>query len=103
MKGGHDMEFITAEQLADELHLDQTPTELNTLDLLIKDASALIRGSISTGLTEQDVLKVTPNTFNRLVSSVATSMYYDRALSEGLSHGQMIILQQIKGAMNGNV
>lgn len=97
------MELITPEELADELHINQTATELITLSNLVKDASALIRGSINSGLSEREVLEVAPETFNRVVSSVATSLYYDRALTQGLSHGQMLILQQIKGAMNGNI
>jgi len=95
------MELITAEELADELHIDQTPTELTTLGHLIRDASTIIRGSIKNGLTEQEILSVTPETFNRLVSSVASSLYYDRELSNGFSHGQMLILQQITGNIKG--
>ncbi|AWF95374.1 hypothetical protein [Weissella cibaria] len=94
-------EFITASELADELHIDQTPEELATLGALIKDASAIVRGSISPDLTEADALVKAPEQFNRLVGSVATSLYYDRALTNGFSHGQMIILQQITGIVKG--
>ena len=94
-------ELITASELADELHIDQTPGELATLGTLIQDASAIIRGSIGPELTEEFALSVAPEQFNRLVGSVATSLYYDRALTNGLSHGQMIILQQITGIVKG--
>lgn len=97
------MALITAEQLADELHIDSSPTELATLSTLIKDASALIRGSISHDLTEEAVITVASEQFNRLVGSVATSLYYDRALIDGFSHGQMLILQQLTGIVKGGM
>ncbi|MCT2911817.1 head-tail connector protein [Weissella confusa] len=94
-------ELITASELSDELHIDQTPEELATLGTLIQDASAIVRGSISPDLTEADALTKAPEQFNRLVGSVATSLYYDRALTNGFSHGQMIILQQLNGIVKG--
>ncbi len=41
------MERITAAQLLDELHIDPSDEETETVDRLIDDASAIIRGSIS--------------------------------------------------------
>ena len=96
------MALITAEELSNELHIDQTPEELHTLSALIDDASNLVLSSIANGLTADDVLKVAPQ-FNRLIASVVQSLYYDRALSEGLSHGQMILLQQITGIVDQKV
>lgn len=95
------MALITPEELADELHIDQTAQEVNTLSTLISDASALIRGSIDNKITEEDLLDVAPNQFNRLVASLAQSLYYDRTLSSGFSHGQMILLQQLTGLVTG--
>lgn len=94
-------ELITASELADELHIDESPIELAVLGTLIQDASAIIRGSISPDLTEGFALSVAPEQFNRLVGSVATSLYYDRSLSGGFSHGQMIIIQQLTGIVKG--
>ena len=95
------MTIITAEQLADELHIDQSAEELATLSVLISDASAIIRGSIDSQLTEQVALELASEQFNRLVGSVASSLYYDRALTDGFSHGQMLILQQLTGIIKG--
>lgn len=95
------MTLITPEGLADELHIDQSPEELKTLSTLIADASALIRGSINNNVTDDELLEVAPDQFNRLVTSIAGSLYYDRALSDGLSHGQMILLQQLTGLVDG--
>lgn len=94
-------ELITASELADELHIDQTPEERTVLGALIKDASSIVRGSISPDLTEADALVKAPEQFNRLVGSLAQSLYYDRALTNGFSHGQMIILQQLTGIVKG--
>lgn len=95
------MALITPQELADELHIDPSPIELATLSTLISDASAIIRGSIDSQLTEQVALDLASEQFNRLVGSVATSLYYDRALTDGFSHGQMIILQQLTGLVKG--
>lgn len=95
------MALITAQELANELHIDESPEELATLSTLISDASAIIRGSIDSQLTEQVALDLASEQFNRLVGSVATSLYYDRALTDGFSHGQMIILQQLTGIVKG--
>ena len=95
------MTLITPEGLADELHIDQSPEKLKTLTTLIADASALIRGSINNNVTDDELLEVAPNQFNRLVASLAQSLYYDRALSDGFSHGQMILLQQLTGLVVG--
>ena len=95
------MTLITPEGLADELHIDQSTEELKTLTTLIADASALIRGSINNNVTDDELLEVAPNQFNRLVASLVQSLYYDRALSDGLSHGQMILLQQLTGLVVG--
>lgn len=95
------MALITAQDLADELHIDSSPVELATLGTLIKDASAIIRGSIDSQLTEQAALELASEQFNRLVGSVASSLYYDRALTSGFSHGQMVILLQLTGLIKG--
>lgn len=95
-------ELITKENLADELHIDQTEEELIVLDTLIKDSSVIICGSIGKDVTNENLLAVAPEQFNRLVGSLASSLYYDRALSNGFSHGQMIILQQITGLLGGH-
>lgn len=95
------MALITPEELADELHIDQTEEEIKSLTNAINDASSLVLSSIANGLTAEAVLKVAPQ-FNRLVASVAQNMYYDPAMSDGLSHGQMILLQQITGIVDWN-
>lgn len=95
------MALITPEELADELHIDQTEEEIKSLTNAINDASNLVLSSIANDLTAEAVLKVAPQ-FNRLVASVAQTIYYDPALSDGLSHGQMILLQQITGIVDWN-
>ncbi|WP_257193058.1 hypothetical protein [Weissella cibaria] len=50
------MERITAAQLLDELHIDPSDEETETVDRLIDDASAIIRGSISDEVEEDELL-----------------------------------------------
>lgn len=95
------MELVTAEQLLDELHIDQLPDEVVTMKSLIDDASALICGSISDDATKEKLLAVSGNVFNRLVSSLASKMYYERDLSSGYGAGVQIMLNQLRARYLG--
>lgn len=95
------MELVTAEKLLDELHIDGSPEEIATMGSLISDASALIRGSIADDATEEELLAVSGNVFNRLVSSLASKMYYERDLSSGYGAGIQIMLNQLRARYLG--
>lgn len=95
------MELITAEQVCDELHIDQSEEELATIGRLLVDSSALIRGSIADDATEEELLAVSGNVFNRLVSSLASKMYYERDLSSGYGAGIQIMLNQLRARYLG--
>ncbi|GAK30215.1 hypothetical protein WOSG25_020100 [Weissella oryzae SG25] len=93
--------LLNAKMLLDELHVDESPEELATIKSLINDASVIIRGSIRDNLSEEDVLKTAGNLFNRLISALATQMYYDRTLSTGYSAGVQIMLNQLRAKVLG--
>ncbi|TYC50759.1 hypothetical protein ESZ50_01570 [Weissella muntiaci] len=92
---------LTAKTLMDELHVDESPEELATIQSLINDASVIIRGSIRDDLSEEDVLKTAGDLFNRLISALATQMYYDRTLTTGYSAGVQIMLNQLRAKVLG--
>lgn len=93
------MALITAEELLDENHIDSSDEELKTMTTLISDASALIRGSISDSVTDEQVLEVCQNQYNRAVSALATRFYYNRDLSEGYGMGIQIMINQVRARM----
>ena len=93
------MALITAEDLLDENHIDQSDLEITTMQSLISDASALIRGSISNSVTDEQILKQCSEQYNRAISALATRMYYSRDLSEGYGLGIQIMINQIRASM----
>lgn len=96
------MELITAEQLCDELHIDQSEEELATIGRLLGDSSALIRGSISNYVTDEQILALSGDVYNRLISALVTRMYYDRELINGYGIGIQIMLNQVRARVLGN-
>ncbi|MCJ1993798.1 hypothetical protein GYN24_04295 [Lactococcus piscium] len=93
------MALITAKELLSENHIDESDEEIDTMSSLISSASALIRGSISDVLTDEHVLNVMPDQYNRTISALATRFYYNRDLSEGYGLGIQIMINQIRARM----
>lgn len=93
------MALITAQELLDENHIDQSGLEITTMQSLISDASALVRGSISDSITDEQILKQCPEQYNRVISALATRMYYSRDLTEGYGMGIQIMINQIRARM----
>lgn len=55
------MALITAQELLDENHIDSNYDEIATMNRLIHDASALIRGSISDSVTDEQIMDNLPD------------------------------------------
>ena len=96
------MELITAEQVCDELHIDQSEEELATIGRLLVDSSALIRGSISNDVTDEQIFALSGGAYNRLILALVTRMYYDRELSNGYGMGIQIMLNQVRARVLGD-
>ena len=96
------MELVTAEQVCDELHIDQSEEELATIGRLLVDSSALIRGSISNDVTDEQIFELSCDVYNRLVVALVTRMYYDRELSNGYGMGIQIMLNQVRARVLGD-
>ena len=101
------MAIITPQQLQDELNIDDDENELKTLTSLISGATAMIKASIKMKITDDEILAVDAELYNRLIKTLATSMYYDRELSNGYSTGVRIMLtnlrSEIVGATNAQI
>ena len=96
------MELVTAEQVCDELHIDQSEEELATIGRLLVDSSALIRGSISNDVTDEQIFALSGGAYNRLILALVTRMYYDRELSNGYGMGIQIMLNQVRARVLGD-
>lgn len=96
-----EVKLLEPETLMNELHIDVTTEEQMTIKTLINDASVIIRGSIKDDLTESQVLKCNGLLFNRLISALATQLYYDRTLSTGYSAGVQIMINQLRARVLG--
>ncbi|QIL49859.1 phage gp6-like head-tail connector protein [Weissella coleopterorum] len=96
-----EVKLLEPETLMNELHIDVTDEEKNTIKALINDASVIIRGSIKDDLTESQILKSNGLLFNRLISALATQLYYDRSLSTGYSAGVQIMINQLRARVLG--
>lgn len=95
------MALLTPQELRDELNIDDDGNELQTLTSLISGATAMIKASIKMKITDEDILAVDEELYNRLIKTLATSMYYDRELSKGYSIGVRIMLANLRSEIVG--
>ena len=95
------MALVTSQELADELNIDNSDNEIKTLDSLIASAKAMIKSSIKLKVTDDDILAVNADLYNRLIKTMATSLYYDRELSAGYSKGVMIMMTNLRSEVLG--
>ncbi|MCK8617810.1 head-tail connector protein [Fructobacillus sp. M158] len=95
------MNIVTTEELAKELNIDLTPDEKGTISSLIESAKSLIKTSIKLQVTDEQLLKINGELYNRLIKTLATSLYYDRALTSGYSKGTLIMLTNLRAEVLG--
>lgn len=95
------MALVTSQELADELNIDTSENEIKTIDSLIASAKSLIKSSIKLQVTDDDILTVNADLYNRLIKTMATSLYYDRELSVGYSKGVLIMMTNLRAEVLG--
>ncbi|WP_270217133.1 head-tail connector protein [Pediococcus pentosaceus] len=84
---------VTASELIDELHIDADEVETKTVQGLIDSAKEIVTHSVTDDLTTEQLEAKYPTLFNLATKNLATSMYYDRELTDGTSKGfQMVIV-----------
>ncbi|MCE5960674.1 head-tail connector protein [Pediococcus pentosaceus] len=95
----------------DELHIDVDEVETKTVQGLIDSAKEIVTHSVTDDLTTEQLEAKYPALFDLATKSLATSMYYDRELTDGTSKGfQMVIvhlstkiaMDNKKGRYDGN-
>lgn len=95
------MALVTPQELANELNIDTDDNELTTVGSLIDSAKSLIKSSIKLKITDDDILAVNADLYNRLIKTMATSLYYDRELSAGYSKGVVIMMTNLRSEVLG--
>ncbi|MGR8773471.1 head-tail connector protein [Leuconostoc citreum] len=95
------MALVTSQELADELNIDTDDNEIKTVDSLIASAKSLIKSSIKLQVKDDDILAVNADLYNRLIKTIATSLYYDRELSSGYSKGVLIMMTNLRAEVLG--
>lgn len=84
---------VTASELMDELHIDADEVETKTVQGLIDSAKEIVTHSVTDDLTTEQLETKYPTLFNLATKNLATSIYYDRELTDGTSKGfQMVII-----------
>lgn len=95
------MALVTPQELANELNIDIDDDELKTVTSLLESAKAMIQSSIKLKVTDDNILAVNEPLYNRLIKTMATSLYYDRELSAGYSKGVMIMMANLRAEVLG--
>lgn len=91
---------VDATKLADSLHVNLDETEeLITLEGLISTSKELIRSSVNYSLP-YDELEQYP-IFDAAVSALATALYYDRTLENGIPKAVNIMIVHLQGRLGG--
>lgn len=84
---------VTASELMNELHIDTDDVETKTVQGLIDSAKEIVTHSVTDDLTTEQLEMKYPKLFDLATKNLATSMYYDRELTNGTSKGfQMVIV-----------
>ncbi|RXI22254.1 phage gp6-like head-tail connector protein [Pediococcus pentosaceus] len=84
---------VTASELINELHIDTDDIETKTVQGLIDSAKEIVTHSVTDDLTTEQLETKYPKLFDLATKNLATSMYYDRELTNGTSKGfQMVIV-----------
>lgn len=88
---------VDATKLANSLNLD--PEEVTTLQALIDQSKALVKSSVNYSMKDEQ-LEAVP-LFDSAVSALATALYYDRTLENGMPKSARIMIVHLQGRLGG--
>lgn len=88
---------VDATKLANSLNLD--PEEVTTLQTLIDQSKELVKSSVNYSMTDEQ-LETVP-LFDSAVSALATALYYDRTLENGMPRSARIMITHLQGRLGG--
>jgi uncharacterized phage protein (predicted DNA packaging) len=91
---------IEPKDVLNELNLDETDEELKIITDLINQAEDYIRSSVNYQVAVEEYLKLPM--FKRAVTTLVAQLYYDRTLENGLSKGMQMMINHLRGRLDGN-
>lgn len=86
--------MVDAKKLMDELHIDQSPTEIATVQALINEAQAIVKQA--TDSTGADIAYKKSPIYDRAIKTLVQQLYYDRSLTDGFSKGLIMMLDYLE-------
>lgn len=95
--------MVDATELMDELHIDQSPAEIATVQALITEAQTIVDQAINSTGTDKAYQK--SPIYDRAIKTMVQQLYYDRSLTNGFSKGLIMMLDYLEyqrlGETNG--
>lgn len=88
---------VDVAKLADSLNLDQE--EHTTLQGLVDTAKELVKSSVNYSMSDEE-LEAIP-LFDSAVGALATALYYDRNLDNGMPKSARIMIVHLQGRLGG--
>lgn len=86
--------MVDATELMDELHIDQSPAELATVQALITEAQTIVDQATDSAGTDKDYQK--SPIYDRAIKTLVQQLYYDRSLTDGFSKGLIMMLDYLE-------
>lgn len=89
--------MLEAQNLAAELNTDD---DLTTLQSLLNQAQIIVDNALDTDTYSQATLEA-DGLYVRAVYTLATQLYYDRTLADGMSNGLQMMLVHLQSRFGG--
>lgn len=86
--------MVDATELMDELHIDQSPSEIATVQALINEAQTIVDQATDSTGTDKDYQK--SPIYDRAIKTIVQQLYYDRSLTDGFSKGLIMMLDYLE-------
>lgn len=86
---------MNVEDVLTELNLDETKENESTVQSILEQAEQIIINSVNQSVKQTDLEK--NKIFRRAVITLATDLYYNRTLPDGLSLGVQMMINTLKG------
>ncbi|MDF8366176.1 phage gp6-like head-tail connector protein [Weissella paramesenteroides] len=90
---------VKATELMNDLHIDESDSETNSINSLITQATDLVKSSVNYGLSDEDYAKYP--LFDAAVKELTTALYYDRTLANGMPHAVTIMITHLQARLGG--
>lgn len=86
--------MVDATELMDELHIDQSPAEIATVQALINEAQTIV--DQATDSTGTDKAYQNSPIYDLAIKTLVQQLYYDRSLTDGFSKGLIMMLDYLE-------